>query len=186
MRKLSLLVSILGLSIGAYAQDVNNYDSHTIQVTIPEVALLDIEGPSGVKNFGVTFTAPTEAGNALGNPSNNTDLWLNWSSIITETGADQTRAIKVKLNATVPGIDIKVVPGTITGGQGTKGTIVSAGVTLTTTDQDLVTAIGSCYTESGTSKGSNLTYSFTPIAASYGLLVTSTPTVTVTYTLTDN
>lgn len=184
MRKLSLLVSILGLSIGAYAQDVNN-DSHTIQVTIPEVALLDIE-TTGTKNFNVAFTAPTEAGSALGNPSNNTSHWLNWSSIITETGLDASRAIMVKLSAVVPGVDIKVVPGTITGGQGTRGTIVSAGVTLTTTDQNLITAIGSCYTESGNDKGSNLTYSFTPIAASYGLLVTSTPTVTVTYTLTDN
>jgi hypothetical protein len=184
MRKLSFLISIIGLSLSAYAQDTNE-DSHTIQVTIPEVALLDIEA-SGSKNFSVAFTAPTEAGNALNNPSNNTALWLNWSSIVTAGGgANPTRAIKVKLDATIDGLDIKVVPGTITGGQGNRGTIVSAGVTLTDTDQDLITAIGSCYTESGTSKGSNLTYSFTPNAANYGLLVSSTPSVTVTYTLTD-
>ena len=184
MRRLSFLASILCLSLGAYAQDTNG-DSHTITVTIPEVALLDIE-TTGTKNFSVAFTAPTEAGNALGNPSNNTDHWLNWSSIVTDgSGDNPSRSIKVKLNATVPGVDIKVVPGTITGGQGTRGTIVSAGVTLTTSDQDLITAIGSCYTESGTSKGSNLTYSFTPNASNYGQLVSSAPSVTVTYTLTD-
>ena len=185
MRKLSFLISLVGLNLSAYAQDTNE-DSHTIQVTIPEVALLDIES-SGSKDFSVTFTAPTEAGNALNNPSNNTALWLNWSSIVTDgSGDNPSRAIKVRVDATIPGLDIKVVPGTITGGQGTRGTIVSAGVILTDTDQDLITSIGSCYTESGTSKGSNLTYSFTPIEANYGLLVSSTPTVTVTYTLTDN
>ncbi|MBA4851225.1 hypothetical protein [Emticicia sp. BO119] len=182
MRKLSFLISFVGLGLGAYAQDTNE-DSHTIQVTIPEVALLDIEGS---KDFSVAFTAPTQAGNALNNPTNNTALWLNWSSIVTDAEGDNpTRAIKVKLDATIPGLDIKVTPGTITGGQGSLGTIVSSPVTLTTSDQDLVTAIGSCYTEDGVNKGSNLTYSFTPITANYGLLVSSTPTVTVTYTLTD-
>lgn len=186
MRKLSLLVSILGLSIGAYAQDTKT-DNHTIQVTIPEVALLDIE-TDATKNFSVLFTAPSDAGEAITNPSNNTDLWLNWSSIVTDgAGTDPSRAIKVKINATIPGLDIKVSPGAIaSAGQGTKGTIVGSPVTLSTSDQDLVTAIGSCYTGNGTSSGSNLTYSFTPIAANYGDLKKSITTVTVTYTLTDN
>lgn len=186
MRKLSLLVSILGLSIGAYAQD-SKTDNHTITVNIPEVALLDIE-TAGTRNFTIDFEAPTEAGLALKTMSNNTDLWLNWSSIVTDgAGTDPSRAIKVKMNATITGLDIKVQPGSITSdGEGTKGTIVGSALTLSTTDQDLVTAIGSCYTGSGSSKGSNLTYSFAPTSGGYADLKKTNTTLTITYTLTDN
>ncbi|HEY1055842.1 MAG TPA: hypothetical protein VGE24_11925, partial [Emticicia sp.] len=152
-----------------------------------EVALLDIE-TAGTRNFTITFEAPDDAGDALKSISNNTDLWLNWTSIVTDgAGTDPSRAIKVKMNATISGLDVKVQPGALSAdGEGTKGTIVGSALTLSTTDQDLVTAIGSCYTGNGSSKGSNLTYSFAPTSGSYGDLKKTATTLTITYTLTDN
>ncbi|STD14773.1 hypothetical protein [Chryseobacterium carnipullorum] len=45
------------------AQDTNT-DNHTITISIPEVALVDIE-PAATKNITLGFTAPTEAGNPV-------------------------------------------------------------------------------------------------------------------------
>lgn len=184
MKRLTLLVAAFGLSFGAFAQDDKD-DTHTITVEIPEVALLSIEG---TKDFTATFIAPTVAGEPIEAPADNTALWLNWSSIVTSTGADATRAIKVKLSSLVPGVDIFVLPGAVSTGFGTPGTPVGAPVKIETADKDIFTGVGSCYTESGTSKGSNLTYSFVANTSNYAQLANATtaPVVTVTYTLTDN
>ncbi|MFM9943589.1 MAG: hypothetical protein ACKVQB_09225, partial [Bacteroidia bacterium] len=70
-------------------------------------------------------------------------------------------------------------------GAGTTGTPSSI-ITLSTSDQTLISAIGTCYTGDGTSKGHNLTYSLATTA--YNLIkYTASPTsITVTYTITNN
>ncbi|MEA5461777.1 hypothetical protein VB796_22095 [Arcicella sp. LKC2W] len=188
IKKMTLVVmSLIGLSTySGLAQDTKN-DNHTVAITIPEVAILDLELSSS-KNIAASFIAPTEAGNPITVPANNTSLWLNYSSIVEPTGADATRKVSVKTSATIPGIDIKVTAATDAGaGAGTKGVPVAAGVILTTADQDLITGVGSCWTDTGTSKGHQLTYEFgLTSAATYSNLASGTTTVTVTYTLSAN
>lgn len=183
---IGLLVGLLTLSPNLYAQD-SNTDNHTIGVTVPEVALLDIE-PAASKNITMGFTAPTEAGLPITAPADNSDLWLNVSSIVTATGGiDPSRKVSVKVDATIPGVDINVTAAADAGnGAGTTGTVSPTAITLTTANQDIVTGIGSCYTGTGANNGYNLTYSIAQTSTNYGNMVANSNTVTVTYTISDN
>lgn len=184
--KLFVLSSLLCVANIAYSQDTNQ-DSHTITVTIPEVALLDIE-PGASKDITAIFTHSGEAGDPLVAPANNTSLWLNYSSIL-KTGGATARAISVAITSgTAPGVSIKVTAGAATGGQGTLGT-PAAQVTLTGSSQSIITGVGSAYTGDGASQGHQLTYVFEAADVNYGNLRSndgSPDVVTVTYTLADN
>jgi hypothetical protein len=183
---LAICFAVVGISTSLSAQDTNT-DNHTIGITIPEVALVDIE-PAASKNITMGFTAPTEAGLPIVASGTNNSLWLNYSSI--KSDVDVTRNVSVKLNALVPGIDIKLTAAAASGaGDGTLGT-PSAQLTLSAADQTVVSGIGSAYTGDGASNGHNLTYELAPGAASIAsyadLQATTTATATVTYTISDN
>ncbi|KQS94367.1 hypothetical protein [Chryseobacterium sp. Leaf394] len=185
-----LSLAFIALSVTANAQVDTKTDSHTIGIGIPEVALLDIE-PSATKNITMGFEAPTEAGLPITPPADNTSLWLNYSSIKAATAPDNVRAVSVKLNALIPGVDIKVTAAAKAGvGSGTFG-IPSAQLTLTAADQNILTGIGSAFTGNGATNGHNLTYNVNygnavGSTANYADLVASTATATVTYTISDN
>jgi hypothetical protein len=172
-------------SIG-FSQDTGA-NPQTLTVTVPEVALLDLASASAL-DFTMAFLAPTnnEAGKKIGNPLNNSAVWLNYSSIVTATGPDNVRKVTVKSNVNSPGgVTFSVNSGADAGsGAGTVGTS-NGNVSLTTTADDLITGIGSCYTGTGTSKGHLLTYSAAVNLPTYNLLVAGTTAITVTYTLTD-
>lgn len=188
--KFPLSLSLVAFAISAHvsAQDTNT-DNHTITITVPEVALVDIE-PAATKNITLGFTAPTEAGNPILASTANTTLWLNYSSI--KSVADPTRNVTVKLNALIPGVDIHVTAAAATGaGGGTLGT-PSALLTLSAADQTIISGIGSAYTGNGANNGHNLTYAIAAgsgpggVAAYADLQATATTVATVTYTISDN
>ncbi|MET3038515.1 hypothetical protein ABXT08_20695 [Chryseobacterium sp. NRRL B-14859] len=192
MKKLKLTIALslftAAVSGNLCAQDTNT-DNHTITISIPEVALVDIE-PAATKNITLGFTAPTEAGNPIVASAADNTLWLNYSSI--KSVADPTRNVSVKLNAIIPGIDIQVTAAAATGsGAGTLGT--SAGLlTLSAADQTIISGIGSAYTGNGANNGHNLTYALAAgsgpgsVAAYADLEATATTVATVTYTISDN
>ncbi|MEI7487941.1 MAG: hypothetical protein WCJ72_11130 [Chryseobacterium sp.] len=188
--KFSIAMSLVAFAVSANlnAQDTNT-DNHTTSITIPEVALVDIE-PAATKNITLGFTAPTEAGLPITAATTNNTLWLNYSSI--KSVADATRNVSVKVNAVIPGIDIRVTAAAATGaGGGTLGT-PSAQLTLSAADQTIVSGIGSAYTGDGANNGHNLTYALAAgsgpggIAAYADLEATATTVATVTYTISDN
>nr|WP_295922669.1 hypothetical protein [uncultured Dyadobacter sp.] len=189
MKKRSTLVSSLivmtlsGACFSAYAQQDTQTDNHTITVTIPVVALLDLEAPVS-KNFAAEFTKPAndEAGNKIVAPTANTSLWLNYTSIQT---ANTTKKVNVKASAVIDGLDIHLVAAAATTGAGTKGT-PTAGFNLSTDDQVLISNIGSAYTASGPNNGHQLTYTFIADDTKYADLRSGITPVTVTYTLADN
>ncbi|RNA63924.1 hypothetical protein D1631_18065 [Chryseobacterium nematophagum] len=185
---LALSFAALAISTSLSAQD-SNTDNHTITISIPEVALVDIE-PAATKNITLGFTAPTEAGNPVTPTASNTTLWLNYSSI--KSVADPTRNVSVKVNAVIPGIDINVTAAAATGsGGGTLGT-PSAQLTLSASDQTIVSGIGSAYTGNGANNGHNLTYALAAgsgpggVADYADLQATISTVATVTYTISDN
>nr|WP_314495223.1 hypothetical protein [uncultured Chryseobacterium sp.] len=188
--KFNLMLSLAAFALCAtvQAQDTNT-DNHTIAITIPEVALVDIE-PAATKNITLGFTAPTEAGLPIIPSGINNTLWLNYSSI--KSVADATRTVSVKVNALLPGIDIRVTAAAATGaGGGTLGT-PAAQLTLSAADQTIISGIGSAYTGDGANNGHNLTYALAAgsgagtIAAYADLQATTTAVATVTYTISDN
>lgn len=169
--------------VNANAQDSNS-DIHTIGITIPAVALVDIE-PAASKNVTMNFTAPIEAGLPLTAAANNDDLWLNYSFIPSASGIEAT--VAVKLDILIPGLDINVtVAPHAGGGDGTMGTTAGT-LTLTTSDQDIITTIGACYTGDGNTNGHNLTYALDVNGgtSNYANLFAAVNSVTVTYTISE-
>lgn len=185
---LALTFAAFALSANLKAQDTKT-DNHTITISVPEVALVDIE-PAATKNITLGFTAPTEAGSAVIPNTANTTLWLNYSSIISD--AEPKRNVSVKVNPIIPGIDIHVTAAGATGsGGGTLGT-PAAQLTLSATDQTIISEIGSAYTGNGANNGHNLTYALAAgsgpggVAAYADLKVIATTDVSVIYTISDN
>lgn len=185
---LAMSLATFALSSNLQAQDTNK-DEHTVTISVPEVALVDIE-PAATKNITLGFTAPTEAGNPITPNTANSTLWLNYSSI--KSVADPTRNVSVKVNAIIPGIDIHVTAAAATGaGGGTLGT-PAAQLTLSSTDQTIISGIGSAFTGNGANNGHNLTYALAAgsgpggVAVYADLQAIATTTATVTYTISDN
>ncbi|UHO38645.1 hypothetical protein H5J24_00060 [Chryseobacterium capnotolerans] len=192
MNKLKLTVAMslftAAISGNLRAQD-SNTDSHTITISVPDVALVDIE-PAATKNITLGFTAPTEAGNAIVPSAANNTLWLNYSTI--KSDAKPSRSVTVKLNAVIPGIDVQVTAASATGAGG-GGVGTTAGLlTLSGADQTLISGIGSAYTGNGANNGHNLTYALAAgsgpggVANYSDLTVKASTMATVTYTLVDN
>jgi hypothetical protein len=175
INKILLAVLIVGIST-AYSQDTNS-DNHLVSISIPTVALLDIES-AGSNDITLAMAAPAEAGDGFADQTDNS-LWLNVTSIVS-TG--NTRDISVSIDAALTGIDLKVVSAAYSGsGFGSWGTAGSE-ITLSTASQDLVTGIKSGYTLDGANSGFNLTYTATPNTSNFGDIESGNTDITVTYT----
>lgn len=173
------LALVLAANI-SFAQDTHT-DNHTIGLTIPAVALLDIE-PAASKNISMSFSATgLEAGEPITSSVANSSLWLNVTSIVP---ASITRKVTASVSDNVPtGTTLKVTAASYAGsGEGTFGTPGSQ-ISLATTAASLITGIGSCYTGNGASNGYNLTYVWERNSGSFASLLNATTSVTVTYTL---
>ncbi|ROH98500.1 MULTISPECIES: hypothetical protein [unclassified Chryseobacterium] len=155
------------------------YSQANITLTLPVVTLMDIE-PAG--NITLNFTAPTEAGNALGNPTPNTSKWINYTSAIASGGL--SRRITAAVNQVIPGVNIRLQAAAASGsGGGTLGT-PAAQVTLTTTPVTIISGIGGAYTGNGSNNGHRLTISLVP--GTYANLSAQANTaITIVYTITE-
>ncbi|SIS87059.1 hypothetical protein SAMN05421786_102711 [Chryseobacterium ureilyticum] len=155
------------------------YSQATVTLTLPVVTLMDVE-PTG--NITLNFTAPTEAGNPLGNPTPNTSKWINYTSAITSGGA--TRKITAAVNQVISGVNIRLQAAAASGaGGGTLGT-PSAQVTLTTTPVTIISGIGGAYTGNGANNGHRLTISLVPSTYA-NLAKQDNISVTIVYTITE-
>ncbi len=186
---LAMSLATFALSSNLRAQDTNK-DNHTVTISVPEVALVDIE-PAATKNITLGFTAPTEAGDPVTPNTANSTLWLNYSSI--KSVAEPTRNVSVSVNAIIPGIDIHVTAAAATGSGGGLVGDPAAELILSATDQTIISGIGSAYTGNGANNGHNLTYALAAgsspggVAAYSDLQATTVTTAaTVTYTISDN
>ena len=178
-RQLGIALVIMSISI-AFSQDGIS-DNHNIAVTIPTIALLDIESAETTTDISVILEAPEEAGDPFASQTDNS-LWLNVTSIVT-SGASNN--ISVKINPIVPGLDLKVIAAPYAGiGNGSWGTPNTTDIILTTNDQTLVGGITSGYTANGAGNGYNLTYTVAPDEDAFGTLVSSSPNIDVIYTFT--
>lgn len=192
MKKVTLTIAsaflFTGITMATPVVDSDNKTtSHSVKIEIPTVALIDIEGTDG--EAGTINLTPNveglEAGAAVDfSTATDNSLWLNYTSIVT---SNKTRNITVALNDenNLPkGVSLVVTAGSITSGKGKKGT-ASEKVTLAKNAQNLVTGIGSCYTESGHGKGHQLTYALEMDNDKYADLMANSYTVEITYTITD-
>ena len=188
MRRKLFAIAALGVvfAFNANAQDDAD-DSHTVAISIPEVAILDLEGSTAVQ---LIVEAPTEAGEAVDfTNATNQDVWLNYSSIVGSSETSRNVTAKISNNSVPSGMLLKVTAGSDAGnGDGTMG-ITSGQVTLTSADQNVITGIGSAYTGDGATNGHNLKYvlELDPTAGSYAQIdFDDDVTLTITYTISNN
>lgn len=168
----SLTVIFIVTTIGALAQSKN------VNLTIPEIALLDIEPNNNPIAF--VFQPPTEAGNPI-TVSPDNSKWINYSATIPTGGS--AKFITVELDGTILGMDIKLVAGNAVGGSGTLGT-PTGNLTLSTTPTVLIQGIGGSSTGNGSGKGHQLTFTLEPYGAG-DLQANANHSVEVTYTISD-
>jgi len=172
----------MALSFSCFAQDTR-IASHTIAISAPAVALIDLEGTTSIS---LSPAAPTEAGLPLNfTNSTNNGIWVNVSSVVgavTKTSRDVSAQIT---SGTIPaGLALRVVSANdVAQGEGLMGTPASQ-ITLSGSSQNLITGFGTCYTGDGISKGYRLTYSL--VLANYAnVRFDNGATVTITYTISD-
>ncbi|MFT4521087.1 MAG: hypothetical protein ACI8ZN_000011 [Bacteroidia bacterium] len=115
---------------------------------------------------------------------------MNYSSIVGST-TEANRTVSAKISAgSLPGrMELKVTDAAAAdagNGARTVGTS-SAQVTLTTSNQTVVSAIGSCYTADGVSNGHNLYYSLDLDSGNYAdINFDDATTLTILYTISNN
>ncbi len=185
MKKLSLIIAAVLFSFGSVIADDSNSDTHQVGITISEVALVDVETTAASKNISFTPAAPTEAGEGLTFTATNSDLWLNYSSIV---ASGTSRSISAVVSGTLPeGVTISVATSDpASSGKGKKGNAKNAAQVVTNgSGVEVVTGIGSCYTGDGASNGCNLTYSLNLEDTKYDKLYHETYTAVITYTISD-
>ncbi len=156
-----------------------------VGISVPEVALLDIEyRVNSSLEFEVLPSA--EAGSApIVQQTNSEELWINYSSAITNYG--QRRSIEAQVAGGVlpEGIALYVEASAYLGtGKGEVG--VSAGRTLVGYEpHPIITGIGSCFTGDGINNGHSLAFSL-DISNMQKVTAMEPSEFTILYTITDN
>jgi len=186
MKKTSLLfacATVLGLGT-AVAQ---SSQAHNVAISIPQIAILDIE-TSGDANVSFAVSADgLEAGSALVIDEENSDLWINYTSVV--QGQASVRTVTVETGTqetTIAGLVLKVEASAHSGSGGGQYGTPTAIVTPTDLPQNIITGIGSSFTGNGASNGHNLTYHLDFTGNFEDLnLDDANMTIEMTYTITD-
>lgn len=194
MKKLGfLLLFATFFTTGVNFIMAQNDDNHDILLTVPEVALLDIETTGGSTTISLGPSAPSEAGDPLNfSAATNNSLWINYSSITNSANGETSRTVSTEVTSgSIPSgmtLDLVVGDATTTNSGGTLGTVINGGTPYTfgSGAQTIINNIGSCYTGSPANNGHQLTYSLAMDAGNYADLDASTSSITITYTLSDN
>ena len=152
-----------------------------VSVTLPEIALLDIEPDNSA--IQLTINAPLEAGASPTGNSITNAKFLNYSSAVV---AGQKRSVYVQLDyGTVPaGITIKLQANASSSGAGALGSSTGT-ISLSSVPQKIISGIGGAYTGNGINQGHGLNYTLE--VNQVGLLdFNQSTTLGVIYTLLDN
>ena len=173
LKRTFFLVPILAVvATAGYAATAT--DNQTVTLNINEVAEL-----TAGANITMTIVGTGTPGTQPANPTDSTSH-LQYTSIV-DSPLSEARKIQVKLAAAnVPaGTSLKLTASSLAAGEGTAATQV----TLTTLDQDLITAIESVATGALATNGPTLDYVWS-IDTMTSLDFGSDAVVTVTFTLT--
>lgn len=183
MKKGLLYVGTMVVAMGFATSNVNAQDeaTETGSYTVPAMEVITVVGgaPS------LTLVEPTIGGTAIALIESNTS-WINYTSIVA-TDASNKVSVAITTGAVPAGTTLKVVAAAhATAGDGTYGT-PGAAITLSADAQDLITAIGSCYTGTGAESGHQLTYTWSVDDDKYATVkAAAAASITATYTITAN
>ncbi len=159
MKKTTLLLGFVA-TMGISSLVAQNFGEHSVAISIPEIAILDIE--SSTSSSDVTFDLNAnnlEAGEEFTISETNSNLWINYTSVVQNGLSSRNVTVELDDDNFIAGMVLKVVAASQSGtGQGDHGTATSV-VTPTILPQNLITDIGSAFTGNGASNGHKLTYS---------------------------
>lgn len=188
--------AVIVLSANAsFAQDTHEA-SHTVNISIPNLALLDLEVASGTTTIDLEGSVVgSEAGLPMSfEDANDESIWINYTSIVSKT-ATTTRNVTVALSSTsdaIPtGLKLTVKAGAHAGveGSGDLGTPVASPIEITLNPTNIIETIGSAYTGNTAGRGHQLTYQLgydTDAATDYaGLDSDASAVLNIVYTLSD-
>jgi len=180
MLRIKLLLSIFIISYTFLISKDYNSSSHTVTIRIPKTALLDIESDAS-KNISSNMTSTLETANHSKKYSDNR-IRLDLTSII---GSEDARNITVKIEAQIPGLDLKVNSDNFSGSGFSSLDILNNEITLTVIDQILISGIESGYTVNGINNGFNIKYLIKNNNSKFGKTTNMIENdITVVYTLT--
>ncbi len=185
--KYNLLPLALVFGLSAYsviAQDVVS-GQHNVAINVPEIAILDIESTDAPNISFALDASGVEAGDQFIIDEENSDLWINYTSLVIGPSNEKNITITGEVPGVV-GLVISVVASPHTGsGGGDFGTPTSV-VVPSTTPTNIITGIGSAYTGDGNTNGHNLTY-YLDFNGNFEDLNSNdaTSTISMTYTITD-
>ena len=183
MKKVMLYLGMVVVCLGLFAPNVFAQDTgeagQAVSYDMPAMKILALKGSAP----SLTFVAPANAGAAIAAVTNDS-TWINYTSVVDSTSA--TNKVTVAISGTVPvGTTLTVAAASDAGaGNGTVGSPAGT-VTLSSTAQDLITSIGSCYTGDGDGSGHQLTYTWSANSDDYADIVAGSGSdITATYTIT--
>jgi hypothetical protein len=131
----------------------------------------------------LSITAPVEAGLAAQGNTDNTK-WLNYTCCLKSSDADRFITVSIGSGIVPVGLRLSLTASSYSGsGAGTLGTS-SGTLTLSTTDQTLISGIRGAYTGNGTGNGHRLTYQL-EITNYSQLNFDNSTTIQIVYTIVD-
>jgi len=177
---LALVVSLLaGRTCEALA---TSSTSHNLTLTVNAIILLRVNGAAPT----LTVVAPATAGDAPPSVDNSASpCQLQYTSTVTvpATPARRITAAWGAADSAPAGCSLKLRVTGISGGEGSTGS-PGPEITVSSSAQDIVTAIGSCYTGTGSGNGANYYYTLS-VDNPANLVGGETRTVRLTFTFTD-
>ena len=184
MKKNALKVCLISICIGM-TMNLNaqvNVASHGLTLGLPEVSLLATQS-AGVN---LTLSSATTAGEAVLSEIADSSAYVQFSSVISD---GSPRNLSVKYTGSMPGgTSLKAkAQDPNANSAGDFGTLVSTDVTLSTTDNTLISDIGSCYSGTSADDGYRIKYSWglnDPESNYADIRATASASITVVLTLT--
>jgi len=178
---LMVMVMAFGLVIMGTAVAQTDTATDSFSIVVNAIAVIDVDGALG----NLTVSAPILGGDELVLSLPDTHSYLQYTSVV---AAGEYRAITVAPSQVPAGIILHIgaaAPGSASG-EGDHGSpATDLEFTHTTIGaQDLIAGIGSCYTDTGSSDGAQITV-WIEIDDISDLLA-ATSLITLTYTLTDD
>lgn len=158
--------------------------SHTLDVQIPEVSLVNVVGSP---NINLAFKPPLEAGNALSSFDVDSSFWINYSFIKVGISRSTNHIYARITDGFIPfGVALTVYAKPYQGlGQGGFG-IPSGLVQLGPSEQRVIENISSCFTGTGIGNGHQLVYQLNLLEGDYNKLdFEQSQQVSVLYTISD-
>lgn len=155
---------------------------HSICLTIPEIAIVDIEPNNSPINL--SLNAPSESGESVSLSKADASKWLNYTSAISPSGANRSVAAQISGNTIPEGLQLYLAASNYQGsGGGTLGKSTGR-IALDNTPKTIVSDIGRSYTGNGNNNGHQLAYSLS-IDNYEALKAASSQQVTVIFTITE-